>query len=558
MLQSKLFGKTQKQPPKDEVSVNAQLLTQAGFIDKLAAGIYSYLPLGLKVLNKIKNIVREEMEAIGGQEILLPALTPKANWQTTGRWNSLDILFKLKGAGDKDFALGPTHEEIVTPLAKKFINSYKDLPVTIYQIQDKFRNEPRAKSGLLRGREFSMKDFYSFHQDQKSLEEYYEKVLAAYLKIFARCGLDVKIVEASGGSFSHRSHEFQVFTPYGEDIVFSCPNCGINQNREIAVGNPNVPEAKEDQKKMEKVAVKRGKSVKEDVALFNLSMYKSLKNVVYKTKDGLLAVAIRGDLSVSDVKLAAYLNDFKIRMASDEELKKAGLVPGFISPVKNTKLKFIADNSITTVNNFLTGANEIDKDYINANLGVDFEIKQIGDFAEIISGYTCQECNHKLVENKAIEVGNIFKLNDRFSNPFDLKYIDEKGKNQTVLMGCYGIGPSRVMGSVVEVYHDKNGIVWPKNVTPADVHLLQIGPDKAVANMAQKVYDKLLKAGIDVLFDDRQDSTTGQKFADADLIGIPVRLVVSAKTGEKVEIKNRNSDQAELLSLEEAISMIKK
>ena len=411
MLQSKLFTKTLKDAPKDEVSLNAALLTRAGFIDKLAAGIYTYLPLGLRVLDKIKGIIREEINELGGQEIYMPALCPKENWLTTGRWDKMDVLFKLKGAGDKDFALGSTHEEVVTPLVKKFASSYKDLPCAVYQIQDKFRNEPRAKSGLLRGREFSMKDLYSFHADEKDFEEFYEKAQAAYLNIFERCGLKAIITEASGGTFSKYSHEFQVLTEFGEDLIYYCDNCFYAQNKEIA-------EHKE--------------------------------------------------------------------------------------------------------------------------------------------GDTCPKCKKgKIKAGKAIEVGNIFPLKTKFSEAFDYKYIDEKGKPQPVLMGCYGIGPSRVLGAIVEIFHDDKGICWPEAVAPFKVHLLCLGKEEAVVKQAKKVYDELLKNNIEVLYDDRLEATAGQKFADADLIGLPCRLVVSGKTGEKVEFKKRTEEKAELVAMEKLVNSLR-
>ena len=403
MKQSQLFTKTSKENPSGEVSLNAQLLIKAGFVDKEMAGVYSYLPLGLRVLGKIKNIVRDEMNKLGGQEILMPALHPKENYEKTGRWNEIDILFKLDGAGGKEYALGATHEEIVTPLVKKFASSYKDLPVAVYQIQDKFRNEPRAKSGLLRGREFSMKDLYSFHKTQEGLDEFYEKSKETYFNVYKRCGLGdlTHIVFASGGMFSKYSHEFQTITKYGEDVVYICEKCGVGINKEI---------------------------------------------------------------------------------------------------IKDQKV--------------------------------------------------CPECGgEKLKEEKAIEVGNIFKLKTKFTDSFDYKFTDEKGQKQQVLMGCYGIGPSRVMGTVVEVHHDEKGMVWPEEIAPFQVHLISLG-DEGKAE-AEKIYNTLVEKGIEVLWDDR-DIQAGAKFADCDLIGIPKRIVVSKKTldGNSVEVKMRNSDEVELVEID--------
>ena len=403
MRQSKLFTKTLKEAPKDEVSLNSQLLIRAGFIDKLMAGVYTYLPLGLRVLNKIKKIVREEMDAIGGQEILMPALTPKEIWETTERWDKIDVLFKLNGAGDKEFALGSTHEEVVTPLVQKFVKSYKDLPVAVYQIQDKFRNEPRAKSGLLRGREFSMKDLYSFHTSVEDLDNYYEKAKRAYLNVFKRCGLNAEAVEASGGVFSKFSHEFQVMTEYGEDDVYYCKNCGRHQNKELVL---------------------------------------------------------------------------------DGELN-------------------------------------------------------------------CPYCKEKREIKKSIEVGNIFRLLTRFTDPFEFTFKDEDGKDKPVIMGCYGIGPSRVLGSVVEIHHDKDGMIWPKSVAPFQVHLISLCKDGEDIKRADDLYNTLIEQGKEVLYDDRREATAGQKFADSDLIGIPTRIIISPKTLEKdsVEIKKRGEKEAKLEKL---------
>lgn len=411
MLQSKLFTKTSKQLPKDEPSLNAQLLLRAGYVDKLMAGVYSYLPLGLKVLNKIKNIIREEMDKIDGQEILMPALTPKEIWLQTGRWEGFDALFKLVGKEEKEYALGATHEEVVTPLVQRFVVSHKDLPCAVYQIQDKFRNEARAKSGLLRGREFSMKDLYSFHKDEADLDEYYEKAKKAYFAVFSRCGLDALLVEASGGAFTKFSHEYQVLTESGEDEVYVCSKCERHQNKELVEGG---------------------------------------------------------------------------------ELK-------------------------------------------------------------------CPYCGSKREIKKAIEAGNIFKLKTRFTDSFGFDYMDEKGEKKRVQMGCYGIGPSRVMGTVAEIHHDENGIIWPKELAPFDIHLLSVGNDEKAARQAEEWYARLSAHGFDVLFDDRTDVSAGAKFADADLIGIPYRVVISAKTVEQdsAEVKLRSEKEARLVPFKEILEVFK-
>lgn len=410
MKQSQLFTKTLKNISSEEKSCNAQLLMRAGFIDKLAAGVYTYLPLGFRVMKKIENIIREEMNAVGGQEMLMPALQPKANWLATGRWDGLDVLFKLQGADEKEYALGATHEEVITPLFAKFIASYKDLPVAAYQIQTKFRNEKRAKSGVLRGRQFLMKDMYSFHADEKDLDSYYEKVADAYWKIFSRVGIKDKtyFTLASGGTFSKYSHEFQTITDAGEDTIFICNKCSLAINKEI--------------KEITLVCPKCG--------------------------------------------------------------------------------------------------------------GSEFDIR------------------------KAIEVGNIFKLKTKYSEPFDLKFKNAGGSDQIVIMGCYGMGIDRLIGTVVEVCNDKNGIIWPMSIAPFQAHLILLNPDDSVSSAeANSIYASLQKAGIEVLFDDRILSA-GVKLKDSDLIGIPYRLIIGGKNKGKIEIKMRSKSGADIVDAKEAIKMI--
>jgi len=413
MRQSQLFTKTTKNISAEEKSLNAQLLTRAGFVDKLAAGIYTHLPLGLRVINKIGNIIREEINAIGGQEILMPSLQPKANWEVTGRWDDLDVLFKLKGDDKKEYALGATHEEVIVPLLGKFISSYKDLPKYVYQIQTKFRNEKRAKSGILRGRQFLMKDLYSFHVSNDDLDVYYEKAKEAYWKIFERTGIKEKtyLTLASGGTFSKYSHEFQTITEAGEDIIYICKKCHLSINKEILADvNPVCPECQCE----------------------------------------------------------------------------------------------------------------------------DFDVK------------------------KAIEVGNIFKLNTKYSAPFNLHFKDLDGKEKIPVMGCYGIGLDRLMGTVVEVCNDKNGIIWPASIAPYSVHLLCLENDnEEIRKNAENIYASLLKANIEVLYDDRNLSA-GIKFKDSDLIGLPLRLVVSARSGKMVEAKRRDTEKADLISAASALNLVLK
>ena len=393
------------------MSKNAQLLIRGGFVDKVMAGVYTYLPLGLKVLRKIENIIREEMNAIGGQEILMPALQNKKDWQTTGRWD-IDVMMKIKTSYNKEYGLGWTHEEVVTPLAKKYVKSYKDFPFYLYQIQNKFRNEPRAKSGILRGREFSMKDLYSFHTSEEDLDRYYEIVKDAYFRIFEKLEIKNKtfLTYASGGDFSKYSHEFQTVAPAGEDTIYICDECGVAVNKEI--------------------------------------------------------------------------------MENDQP--------------------------------------------------------------------ECPKCkNKKLKEEKAIEAGNIFKLKERFSQPFNFKFLDKNGKENLVLMGCYGLGPSRLMGIIAELFNDENGVIWPEAIAPFQVHLIKIGDGGEINKQAEEIYQSCLNKNNEVLFDDRAESA-GVKFKDADLIGIPVRIVVSEKTLDKncVEVKRRAENKTKMIEIGKVVEFL--
>lgn len=404
MLQTELFSKTLREAPSEEISVNAKLLIRAGFIDKLMSGVYTILPLGLKVLKNIENIIRREMENLGASEIFMPTLAPKENWEKTGRWNSMDDLYKIADSSGREFSLNPTHEEIVTPLAKKIIDSYRDLPKSVFQFQNKFRMELRSKSGILRTREFMMKDLYSFHLLESDLDSFYEKVVSAYEKIFQTVGLGdiTHLTFASGGSFSKYSHEFQTISEAGEDTIYICKKCGVAVNKEIKEETPNC--------------------------------------------------------------LKCGASDFR--------------------------------------------------------------------------------------EEKSVEVGNIFKLKNKFSDAFDFSVKGEGGKEKEILMGCYGIGLGRLMGTIVETHYDEKGIIWPSSVAPFPAHLLSLGETDSIS-----IYKNLKSSGVEILFDDR-DLSAGEKFADADLLGLPYRLVVSPKTGDKIEVKKRGEDRTELLSIGKVISLL--
>lgn len=562
MRASKLFTKTRHNPPCDADSVNAKYLTQAGFIEKMGAGIYNFLPLGLRVLRKVEAIVRQEMNKVDGLEILMPALHPIEYWDATGRNKSMDgILYRSFASGNKEFVFGPSHEEAVTPLLAKYVQSYKDLPTSVYQIQSKFRDEPRAKSGLLRGREFGMKDMYSFHTSEEDLDAYYERVKDAYFAVFERCGLKTYIIEASGGAFSDKfSHEFSLETEAGEDTIMLCKKCNSAQNIEIAVGALAEEFTDEAELEMKEVAIERGFSVTENAKAHSVAEAKILKSVVYEVEGGgLIGVLIRGDLSVNETKLENYLKK-KFRAASPELLRSVGLEQGYISPVglpDGLEISFIADNSIKSVKNFVTGANKFGVDLVNVNVGRDFVVAEFVDLVEIGAGFKCATCGGQLEQIKAVEVGNIFKLGTRFSESCNLNFTDNDGKSKPVVMGCYGIGTTRLVGSIVEAKHDENGIIWPVSVAPYHVQLVLLGKSEEVVTKADELYKKLSDAGIEVLYDDR-DESAGVKFKDADLIGTPCRLVVSAKTIEAgcVEWKLRGSAEAEMVKMEELLEKL--
>jgi prolyl-tRNA synthetase len=562
MKYSNIFTKTQKELPAKETSKNAELLLRSGFIRKEQAGVYSYLPLGLRVLRKIEHIVREEMDNFGVQEILMPALANKESWEKTNRWDSMDCLYKIEMAGGQEGALSPTHEETVTPLVQYYANSYKDFPLAVYQIQSKFRNEARAKSGLLRGREFLMKDAYSFHLSQEDFEQYYENMKDVYMRIYKRLGIGdiTKIVAASGGDFSKHSHEFQTLCEIGEDSIYVDTKTGEAFNKEIAQGKADDKNSQDAEVSLEKLPTPRGFNIEESAKAHNVEHWQVLKSVVFQTENsGLVLVAIRGDLEVNELLLVDLIGE-KIRPATEEELHEARLVQGFISPVE-TELTVYGDESLKTVKNFVTGANEKDADYVNANLDRDFKVDTWGNFAFPTEHFTTPQGNPLTIE-KAIEVGNIFPLSIKFSKPFGFLPLGEDGKPREVIMGCYGIGISRIMGSLVEIFHDDRGIKWPSSVAPFQVYLAGIGKSDTVYETCEKLYKDLNKAGIETFYDDRRDKKVGpgQKFADHELMGLPYRVVISERGLEagEAEIVSRETGEMEKIKIEDIVKFFKK
>lgn len=572
MLYSKLFGKTNK-TIKEFESINATLLQKAGFIDQTMAGVYTFLPLGIRVLRKIEDIIREEMDKIGS-EVFMPSIVPKQLWEQTGRIDKVDVLMKTgpaneaaKKKNDTEYILNSTHEEVVTPLAQKNNLSYKEFPFAVYQIQTKFRNEPRAKSGLLRCREFRMKDLYSFHRSEAELKEYYEVAKQAYWNVFNKLGIGDKtfVALASGGDFTDDySHEFQTICDIGEDLIFHAKSKDIAFNREVAPSKaPAVEDTDKEMLPMEDIYGENIIGVDDLVKFMNIPVYKTVKTLIFKTEeDEVIVAAVRGDYEINEEKLRKAAGCKTLELADAETVKKVtGAEVGYAGILNLPKdIRVFIDDAIEPMVNFETGGNRTHYHTKNANWGRDIEKpEKFYDIKMAREGDLYPETSEKYETYKVTEVGNIFPLYDKFTKAFNYKYIDEQGKPQTIYMGCYGIGPSRVMGVLAELFHDEKGLAWPKNVAPFQVQLIGLNlEDEDISQRANDLYEKLQHEGIEVLFDDRRKVSPGEKFGDADLIGNPIRLVISKKTGDKVEFKMRNAAESELLSMEDVIEKARK
>ncbi|MGA9173882.1 MAG: proline--tRNA ligase [Thermoactinomyces sp.] len=539
--------------------VSHQLLLRGGFIRQLAAGVYTFLPLGFRVLHKVERIVREEMDRIGAQELLLPVLHPAELWHETGRWENYGPeLFKINDRHDRSFAMGPTHEEVITDLLRGEINSYKKLPMALYQIQTKFRDEKRPRSGLLRGREFLMKDAYSFHADRESLDQTYEDMFQAYMNIFTRVGLDFRAVEADSGAIGGRgTHEFIALSNAGEDTIAICQACDYAANIEMAevIGNEEAQD-KTPVPEREKAATPRKRSIEEVAAYLNVEPKQLVKSLLFVVDGEPILVLVRGDHEVNDVKVKNLLDGTVCELADEETVRRvAGVPSGFVGPVGlKEKVKILADQAVMQMNEMITGANEVDTHLIHVQIGRDFEVDMAGDLRNIQEGDACPRCGGAIQFKRGIEVGHVFKLGTRYSEAMNARFLDENGKEQPFIMGCYGIGVSRTVAAVIEQNHDENGIIWPVSIAPYTVHLIAVNmKNEEQARVAEALYEELNKAGIEVLFDDRKERA-GVKFKDADLLGIPVRITVGAKAGEGlVEIKLRRSGDSKELSPEDLL-----
>ncbi|TDL97760.1 proline--tRNA ligase [Macrococcus brunensis] len=547
MKQSKMFIPTLREVPNDAESKSHQLLLKAGMIKQIASGVYSYLPIAKRVLNKIEAIVREEMEAIDGVEILMPALQPSELWQESGRWPSYGAeLMRMTDRHGREFALGPTHEEIITSLVRDELKSYKKLPVTLFQIQNKFRDEKRPRFGLLRGREFIMKDAYSFHATEESLDETYQDMYQAYSNIYNRVGLKFRPVIADSGAIggSH-THEFMALAEIGEDTIAYTEGSDYAANIEKAevVYTPNVQYSAETA--LEKIHTPGVKTAQQLADLLGKRLDEIVKSMIIKVDDRFVMFLIRGHHELNDVKVKSFFSTEVVEMATEAEIE--GIMnakPGSLGPVGVTKIDIYADNAVQDINNLAVGANETDYHYINANAGRDFKVKTYGDFRFILEGEEAADGSGPVKFAEGIEVGQVFKLGTKYSEAMKATFLNEQGKAQPMIMGCYGIGVSRTLSAVIEQHHDDNGIIWPKSITPFDIHVISVNPkQEAQRLLADQLYTDFSK-NYQVLYDDRQERA-GVKFNDADLIGVPLRIVVGKQAADEiVEVKVRQTGES--------------
>lgn len=560
MRLSHLFGNTLREKPAEAETTSHELLLRSGMVRRLAAGIYSYMPLGWKTLRKIEQIIREEMDAIGGQEMLMPVLHPAEIWQQSGRWYDVGPeLFRFKDRNLRDFVLAMTHEEVITDLARREINSYRQLPFMAYHIQIKERDEARPRGGLLRVREFTMKDAYSFHTDQASLDEYYPTMVQAYKNIYWRCDLPALMVQADPGMMGGSgSDEFVVPAGGGEDTLVSCTSCDYISNPDFATCLAGSVVDQMPMLPIEEVYTPGMKTIEGLAKFLGISPRQTLK-VVFYTADGQLVFAmIRGDLDVNEAKVMRALKAKEMHLATDQELAGAGIVAGYASPVGLTGVKVLADHSVVNTRNMVAGANKPDTHLKNVNYGRDFTADVVSDIAVIRGGEPCPRCGRELELTKVIELGHVFKLGTKYTKAMDATYLDKDGEKRLIYMGCYGIGTGRLMAAIAEVHHDEDGLIWPISVAPYHIHLVSLdADDPEITNTAETLYDELLGRGYQVLYDDRPESA-GVKFKDADLLGTPLRLTVSKRTVREnsFELKLRREKEARLVKQTEVFPAI--
>ncbi len=566
MRMSNLFSKTLREAPNGADCKGYEYLLRAGYIDQLATGIFSLLPLGFRSIQKISAIVREEMNALGAQEILMPVVNPGDLWKETGRFYSIDReMSRFKDRNDRDMCLAMTHEECATDLGRNIIDSYKRLPLLVYQLQTKWRDDPRPRAGLIRVREFTMKDSYSFDRDQAGLEKVYKAHYDAYFRIYKRCGLPVIAVGSDSGMMGGKvSHEYMYLSPIGEDTIITCPHCGYTANKQVATFKKQY--FAEEPKSKELVATPNTKTIEDLCVFLNIPATKTAKALFMvgsfiddtngEEQDKLIVGIVRGDMDIEENKLQNAAKANSLRPAHEEEILAAGIVPGFGSPIGAKEgTVIIIDDSVAKSNNLVAGANKEGYHYLNTNYGIDYQ-GQVADIASATSGYSCPDCGQPLNSSKGVEVGNIFQLGTRYSEAMNCYYQDENGIRKPVIMGSYGIGIGRLLACLCEEYNDDNGLKLPIAVAPYQVHFISLIKDTDVSD---KIANELEAAGIEVLYDDRKE-TAGVKFADADLIGLPIRITLgnrSYKEG-KCEVKLRNKeDEVMSFDLDNIVSEVK-
>lgn len=560
MKQSKVFIPTMREVPAEAEALSHRLLLKAGLMKQSTSGIYSYLPLATRVLNNISKIVREEMESIDAVEILMPALQQAELWEESGRWGAYGPeLMRLKDRNGREFALGPTHEEVVTSLVRDELKSYKRLPLTLFQIQSKYRDEKRPRFGLLRGREFIMKDAYSFHADEESLDATYQDMYNAYSRIFKRVGINARPVVADSGAIGgNHTHEFMALSEIGEDTIVYSNESDYAANIEKAEVIYYPSEKHTETAELSNIETPNVKTAQELADFLNRPLDEIIKTMIFKVDGEFMMILIRGHHELNDVKLKAYFGTDNVEMASQDEIVNlVGANPGSIGPIHNKEIKIYADNYVKDLNNLVIGANEDGYHYVNANVERDFNIDEYGDFRFILEGEMLSDGSGKAQFAEGIEVGQVFKLGTKYSEAMNATFLDNQGKAQPLIMGCYGIGISRTLSAIVEQNNDENGIIWPKSVTPFDLHLITINPKKDdQRELGDQLYAQL-NDKFDVLYDDRKERA-GVKFNDADLIGLPLRVVVGKRAEEGVvEVKQRLNGESEEIHVNDLENYLK-
>lgn len=566
MKQSKLLLSTLRESPSDAEVISHQLMLRAGYIRQLAAGIYAYLPLGKRVLQRIENIIREEMDRSDAQELLMPAIQPIELWKESGR-NEVygPELMRISDRHEREFALGPTHEEVITSLVRNEINSYRKLPVTLYQIQTKFRDERRPRFGLLRSREFLMKDAYSFDTDWEGLDHSYRSMYDAYHRIFTRVGLNYRAVEADAGAIGGEggTHEFMALADIGEDTIAACRSCEYAANLEKAETNQgtftSLENTNQPLEELEKIYTPDTRTIEELVQLLQVESRQILKTILYIVDDTPIAVVVRGDHEVNEIKVKQYLNADTIMLAETEQVQRSmNSEIGYIGPI-GLNISILVDSNTLSITDGIAGANVANYHYCHVNVSRDLTLTHVGDFRNVVEGDSCPRCEHgKLQLHRGIEIGHVFKLGTRYSEKLSATFLDQSGKATPMIMGCYGIGVSRILSAVVEQHHDEHGIIWPIALAPYHVHIIAISiKDDIQMQLVQHLTTQLERIGIDVLIDDR-DERPGVKFKDSDLIGIPYRIVVGKDAvNGNVEWVERKGNTKELLTTDAAVQRLR-